>query len=195
MSWAINSSWYKHCHTYSMVHENDWHQWFCPACDHVFLKIDKSKDFQPVLKYHAKDPFLDSTLQDFLAKSEEALPGRQETKAHLQSHGLCRLLAHAPHSWLAVDIQDLEQWHKTLAGLSPPEFRWAVIWVVHESFGHAGIERPLTVMHQHFHGTGINADTASYCMHCDACQRQKLMTALPFGWNSPLPVDLWSMSM
>ena len=53
---------------------------------------------------------------------------------------------------------------------------------------HAGTEQSLTLMHQDFHWPGIRADIASHCMHCDACQRQKLIMALPPNMEQPYPL-------
>jgi hypothetical protein len=58
--------------------------------------------------------------------------------------------------------------------------------MIHECFGHCGIEQTLIQLHEHFHWAGIKADVRLFVRCCDACQRRKLVLPDPPALQQPI---------
>ncbi len=140
------------------------------------------------LFYKPGDPHLHEPLLHYLEGGED--PGllphdRQERQAVKHAAKNVQLHPKLP-GWLFV--------HKFMrpAGcfkwlVCPPlQFRWNIIRMLHECFGHCGIEQSLIQLHMHFHWAGIKADVRLYVRCCDACQRRKLVLPDPPALQQPI---------
>ena len=153
-------------------------QFFCPACDMGFENsVAELADADTPLRHNSgHDPHLNEPLIKYLCsgRSEATLPLDCRARQAVLSQAIKVRLHHRYADWLVL-YKKIR--HGSCRWLCCPslQYRWDIIRLFHEALGHAGVAQTLTVMHQHFHWTGIKSDIGLYVQACDACQRSKLV--------------------